>query len=154
MALGLLEIAKIQKRGFFVIHFDSSHKSKLYTNRFPKNEPYDVSSVISMSEFFACGGTDFEQPLELSRDLIEEDIEYNKADIILITDGEAAVGKDWLKDFLKWKKLKNVSIYTVLIDVDVNSATCVKSFSDRIEKLSMLRHGVADDLAMDIFSNM
>lgn len=107
-----------------------------------------------MSEFFSMGGTDFEQPLELSRDLIEEDKEYSRADLILLTDGFSAVGDKWLKDFLKWKKLKNVSIYTILIDVDVNSAVCVKSFSDRIEKLSMLRYGVADDLAMDIFSNI
>lgn len=154
VAMGILEIARIQKRSLHVIHFDSSPKNKLHTNSFIKGTPPDIENVIDCMEYFANGGTDFEPPLELSQDKIDTEKEFIKADIIFVTDGESCVRDKWLKNFLNWKKLRNVSIYSILIDVYDNADSAVKLFSDKIEKLSLLRHGVADNLAIDVFTSL
>lgn len=151
VAMGLLEIARIQKRSLFVMHFEAGSKETIFTNSFPKNKPYDLEEILRMAEYFACGGTEFEPPLDLARDKIEADGDFNKADIVFVTDGYSAVRDSWLKDYLKWKKAKNVKIYSVLIDAYANSDSAIKTFSDRVDKLSTVRKDVADDLAMQLF---
>lgn len=152
VAMGVLEIARAQKRSMFVLHFDSRPAASIHTNSFPKDKPYSIEEILDMAEYFTGGGTLFEPPLDLSRKKIDEDGEFTKADIIFVTDGESAVRPAWLKNFLAWKKQKNVSIYSVLIDASFNSDECLKEFSDSINKLSSLRKNVADELATTIFS--
>lgn len=80
--------------------------------------------------------------------------DFSKADVILITDGESAISESFLKDFLKWKKEKNVNITSILIDTYDNSDSCVKTFSDTVEKLWCIRKNNSDDLAINLFSNI
>lgn len=154
VALGLLEIARVQKRSMYVIHFDSSSKEHLHTNSFHKKSGYSLEEILDMAEYFSGGGTEFEPPLDLSRDKIEEDGDFSKADIIFLTDGEAAVTNEWLNDYLKWKKARNVKIFTVLIDAYSNSMACIKNFSDQIDKYSALKGDKDDQIALSLFTAM
>lgn len=52
VAMGVLEICRIQKRDLYVIHFDASPKERLHCNHFPKNN-YNVEEIIDMCEYFS-----------------------------------------------------------------------------------------------------
>ena len=83
VALTLLEIAKEQKRDFFCIHFSSGYRgNNLHTNSFPKDAPFEIEQLIDMAEYFEAGGTEIEPPLDLSREKIGTETNYEKADII------------------------------------------------------------------------
>lgn len=154
VALGLLEIAKAQKRDMYVIHFSSSwygdESGKLYTNDFPKQVPNNLSEIIDMCEYFEGGGTLFEPPLNMARDKINQDDDFSKADIIFITDGNSAVSDEWLKSFKEWKHKKNVKIYSILIDVTANTDVVLREFSERVDKLSSINIS-QDQLATVLF---
>tara|TARA_Y100000592_G_scaffold27891_1_gene44398 strand:- start:14602 stop:16137 length:1536 start_codon:yes stop_codon:yes gene_type:complete len=153
VAMGLLEIAKAEHRSLHVIHFDASNKHHLHTNSFLKKEAYDVKEVIDMAEFFASGGTLFEPPLELAKDKINDDKEFTKADIVFITDGNSTITNDWLKDFKSWKKSKNVTIHSILVDVTYHTDCSVNLFSDKVTKLASIRKGSdADKVAEIVFA--
>ena len=145
----------MQKRSCFVINFDSGPKNTLQTFNFPKKEPYDISKIIDMCEFFSGGGTDFEPPLDLSKDMIESDGNFDKGDILFITDGEAPVRQNWLVDFLIWKKSKKVSIYSILIDAYSNTTDTLIKFSNDIIKLRDLKNSAKfDEAAVSIFTTL
>jgi uncharacterized protein with von Willebrand factor type A (vWA) domain len=153
----MLEISKQQKRSFYLLHFSAENKERIKTFDFPKGEPYDINKMIEACEYFSGGGTLYEPVLELSQDIIEEDGDYQKADILFITDGECPLDSQWLAKFLNWKKQKKVSIYTVLVDVTYNSDFTVNKFSEQVHKLQTLRdaseNGMAN-LAFDLFSTI
>lgn len=155
-ALGLLEIARFQKRDFSAIHFDGGHKQNLHVNSFPKGGDLDVREMLDMAEFFASGGTEFEPALSLAQDKINEGGEMSKADIIFITDGMSAVRPIWLKNYLEWKKEKHVRVYSILIDCTSNSDATLKLFSDKIYHLASLRnlHPAADETSFDLFETL
>ncbi|MBC8408603.1 MAG: VWA domain-containing protein, partial [Rhodobacteraceae bacterium] len=139
VALGVLDIAKGQKRDFTAIHFDSTQDPKrLHRNTFLKHEKQSFEKIIGLAEIFLGGGTLFEPALELAQSIIMKEPNFSKADIIFITDGECAVRDNWLHDFLQWKQEKHVSIYGVLIDSGWNSNVTLDEFSDTVIKLSEL----------------
>ena len=151
VAISLLDIARGQNRNFFVIHFDATwDTANLHTNQFLKNEPYNVAQVIDMAEYFPGGGTLFEPPLTLAKQKIEEDEGFSKADIIFITDGCSTVRDEWLADFTAWKSLRNINIYSVLIDAGYNTDTALQEFSDQIMSLTDLEKE-KDAAAMELF---
>jgi uncharacterized protein with von Willebrand factor type A (vWA) domain len=154
VALGLLEVARAQKRPMYVIHFDAGFKDRLHTNSFPKGHQYNISEVLDLAQYFAGGGTLFEPPLELSRDKISNGSEYSKSDIIFITDGCSAVREAWLEDFMHWKKKQNVQIFSILMDVGYNTDAPLKLFSDSITRLKSLRNKDADAVAQMIFTQV
>ena len=88
VALGMLEIARLQKRSCFIIHFDSGPKESLPTYEFLRKVPFDLNKALDMCDYFSGGGTYFEPPLNLARDKVSEDGNFEKADIVFITDGK------------------------------------------------------------------
>ena len=152
VALGLLEICKIQKRSFVAIHFDCSRKEALQFQEFPLGHQNDPNKLIEMAELFLGGGTAFEPPLDLARDKIMQEKNFNKADIIFITDGESAVRDIWLEGYLKWKKEMSVKIHSVVIDVYYASKSTLSEFSDSVTKLSDMREeSDLENIAMNLF---
>jgi len=151
VALGMVEIAKIQKRDVYVIHFDSSPKESLHTNYFPKDGSWGLEEVLDMAEYYSGGGTFFEPPLDLSRDKIMEQEQFSKADIIFVTDGESTVTDSWLKDFLAWKKEKNVRVYSILINTYRGTTVSLDLFSDKSFSLNEINEKRMDDAAFQLF---
>lgn len=152
VAMVLLEIAREQKRDFYCIHFSSGYR-ELHTNEFLKTAEWDINNVIDMVEYFECGGTEFEPPLNLARQKIGIDKLYQKADIVFVTDGMSAVRDSWLVEYKNWKKDNRVNIYSVLIDSYDNSNSTLHQFSDRVDKLSNLKEG-QEEIALDLFLYM
>jgi len=152
VALGLLEICKIQKRSFVAIHFDCSRKETLQFQEFPLGHQNNPNKLIEMAELFLGGGTAFEPPLDLARDKIMQEKNFSKADIIFITDGESVVRDNWLLEYLKWKKEMSVKIHSIIIDNYYASDITLKEFSDSITKLSdMKEESNLESIAMNLF---
>ncbi len=155
VALALLEVAIYQKRNFYCIHFDHTRDpKKLHTNEFPKEAPYNIMEVLDLAEYFSGGGTLFEPALTHSRDLIDSEEDYKKADIIFITDGNSVVREGWIKEYNEWKDSFNVSIYGILVDARGNSEGSLKLFCNEIYKLSQFSEQTREDLAIHLFDEM
>ena len=154
VALAILEIAKSQKRSMIVIHFDATYNPKhLHVNKFYKNKPYSIEDIIDMAEHFAGGGTLFEPALNLARQYIDEEKDFEKADIVFITDGQCAVRDKWLEEFLRWKEKRKVTIRSVLIDSYSHTAGTLNEFSDEVEHLHDLKADSKDPVAITLFES-
>ena len=112
VALGLAEIAEKERRGFSYALF-ASRKAALITDEFQIGQRSPDKVIKLVSEFIG-GGTNFEQPLQWAMDKLREST-FSKADIVMITDGECAVGSEFLKELQKVKEQKRCRIYSILI---------------------------------------
>lgn len=106
LALALLEQARActPTRDFVAITFDE-YVDAVFP--FPGNQPVHHQARIDLAERFSGGGTNFMVPLEEARTLLAAD--YNttgrqKADLVLITDGDALVTDDWVQQWWQAKR--------------------------------------------------
>lgn len=153
--MGILEIARLQKRDVRVIHFSSgTSKGRLKYHQFNYKDPSHIHEIIDMVEYFEGGGTEFQPPLDLARDFIEKAEGYDKADIIFITDGESAVKDSFIKDFNEFKKTTGTQVYSILINSGQNSDSTLKEFSDKIVKCSELSTLTQRTTALDLFKHL
>jgi len=154
VALGILEICKLQKRDMYVIHFSSNRKDQLKCHFFDKKMIGHVDEIIAMANYFEGGGTAFEPPLSLAMDKINLDPKFSKADIIFITDGESVVSDKFLQDYKQWKKDKNVTTAGVLINSSYNSDASLKEICNSYVKSSDMARFADDATALDLFRNL
>lgn len=93
VAIAVLEIAAMQRRPFALIHFDSQVQKVFEV---PKPGNLKLQELIEMVCFFSNGGTNFEAPLSRAYDMIKagerKDGSFAKADVMLVTDGQARWG--------------------------------------------------------------
>lgn len=143
-AMGLLDIALKEKRAFAVIFF-SSKTTPMKVIEFGVGEN-DPEKIYDLGTFYMGGGTDFETPLDEAVKLLEKSV-YNKADIVLLTDGECDVSDEWLNAFLDRKKGKEFNVYTVLMNVGQSTEKAVSKFSNRVELIG----NVLEDVAAEVF---
>lgn len=142
VALGLLEIAKMQKRDMAVIQFANGIEN-LDITMFEKNDKELLRKIVHMASYFIGGGTDFEIPLSAAIDITKQN-EFKKADIVFITDGECDTSDKWLEAFLQVKKEKEVKVHTVLIQQQENPT--VKKFSDMITSVTQMALNETEDI--------
>jgi len=112
VALGLAEIAARGKRAFACVLF-AGPQDNLISDEFIRGYPLP-EQLLALAQGFIGGGTDFEKPLRYAVDKLSES-KFNKADVVLITDGECAVGEEFLANLMKEKAARNFSIYSILI---------------------------------------
>jgi uncharacterized protein with von Willebrand factor type A (vWA) domain len=141
VALGLLEIATMQKRAFASIQFgakadnikDEKYRDELVVT-IQKDERNIIEKVIRIAEFFLNGGTDFESPLDKAVEILN-DSQFKKADIVFITDGSCGVSEEWLQKFLQVKKEKEVRIHGIEI---FGYSETLKLFCDQVTPVNEL----------------
>lgn len=113
VALAMARIATDQKRAFALIHFDTE------VARVDHFEPgkVDPEKLLDSCTFFTGGGTIFEPALRKALGLIDKGSNgaYKKADIVFITDGEAAMPSD---EVLKLKKATGAQLFGICIGCD------------------------------------
>ncbi len=61
------------------------------------------------------GGTSFELPLRLAREAIDSEPTYERADVVLITDGEAELSPEFMGEWARRSKRDGLSTYAVHI---------------------------------------
>ncbi len=117
-ALGLLTIARKQKRNFAIIHFGNATELKTFT--FDKKVNSE-ELLIALSHFFG-GGTNFERPLREAMSLMyEENSILKKADIVFVTDGECSMGPESSKFYTGNKEKLQFKTYGVLIQTSTET---------------------------------
>ncbi|MBU4580295.1 hypothetical protein KKB43_04740 [Patescibacteria group bacterium] len=146
VTLSLAHYAKIQKRSFGWIMFDSRvQAAKTYSKG---NIP--AKEMLEIVESQAGGGTDFEKPLCRAMEMIQKE-GLKKADICFITDGECAVSDEFIRELKAIKKALEINVVTILCDAGSSADKTVKDFSDRIEKASSF---TAEEAETKIFRNL
>jgi uncharacterized protein with von Willebrand factor type A (vWA) domain len=145
VALTLLDVARRERRRFRAILF-SSPETGLYTLDLNRGERWasDLDRALDLADYFAGGGTDFEQPLDAAVDCLGSS-RLRRGDVVLITDGECRVGDEWKQRFLAEKKRLDFSLYAILIDVGGSAMETVADLADRVSRVSELTdEGVKD----------
>jgi uncharacterized protein with von Willebrand factor type A (vWA) domain len=85
VCLALIAIARRERRDAIVIAYASGSEQEMW--RFAHNELFDPTEVVDMASHFFGGGTDATPAIRMA--VAEtESITFNKADLVLISDGE------------------------------------------------------------------
>ena len=145
MALGLAEIAEKERRAFSYALFASS-RADLITDDFQIGQR-SPEKLINLASAFIGGGTDFEQPLRWAIGKLQ-DSKFNKADIVMITDGECAIGNEFLKEMQKVQEEKQFRIYSILIGSDSSE---LKRWSDEVWNVTDL---LDETIAKELFQKI
>jgi uncharacterized protein with von Willebrand factor type A (vWA) domain len=147
VGLTLMDIARRGRRLFRAVLFSSGGDTMrvIDLNRERRYEP-DVAKVIEMAEYFAGGGTDFEQPLDTAIDLLETKGK-RRGDIVIITDGECRVSPEWLAAMNEKRDALDFKIFAVLVDVGASELESVAQFADQVTSVRSL----TDDSTREIF---
>ncbi len=135
-----LRIAKAQKREFYAIHFGGTGEIKEFDFRRADEDivttkesrgGYEqrlnyLDGVINFAETsFHASGTDFVTPLSAALNVLREQYDRFKAvdgDIVFITDGQAGVSDQWLKEFKEEQQRLGFTVFGILIDIGAWSA--------------------------------
>ncbi len=145
VALAFLEIARKQKRAFAIVHFGSK---VLWINQWAARVQMSIESIVEAVNFFAAdGGTDFQGPLLEGIKIIKTQGGFEKADIVMVTDGYAAVSNDWLTRYKQKKEQLDFRCFSILVGGSTNVATS-ELFSDEVV---LLDDALASDEAMHKF---
>ncbi|MBD1388138.1 VWA domain-containing protein [Neiella sp. HB171785] len=73
-----------------------------------------IPSLLAFVQQGFGGGTNFEQPLHRACELIRQQKDYRKADILMITDGDCGLSEPFQQTLSEQKQALDCSVYTVL----------------------------------------
>lgn len=123
LALGILSIAKKEKRSFACGTFNS----RCWLSDWGKNPSMDT--VLSLLSRRPSGGTSFTSPLGAAMTLIERakarDSEWEKADIVFITDGECCVPDHFAETYKQRMEATGAHLYVIGIGSRAQSLDCL-----------------------------
>ncbi|MEV7197650.1 VWA domain-containing protein [Streptomyces sp. NPDC093510] len=115
-ALALLDQARHAGRDFVGILFSAADKVQVF--RFPGDASADIAQVIDFAETFLGGGTSYQAPLSVARDLLAEefdDASRARGDIVMLTDDECGVTEEWMRDWNEAKRLLGFRVFGVAV---------------------------------------
>lgn len=127
--LALLSIAHKQKRDLAIIPFASDlgeirqfHKGRATTDE-----------ILTFSDSFLGGGTNYEKPLLASLDILSQS-KFNLADVLFVTDGTSFLSSQFIQEFNAIKKKRKFTCTAIVLTNLFNAVdvTLVHRFSDRV----------------------
>lgn len=124
-ALAIAMIAKRQGRDFAYIPFSSNVGEVLL---FPRGK-IPVDGILRIATEFIDGGTNFQQPLEKAIDTIQRRKRFKNADIIFVTDGEARLDGEFLRQYHSTKKKLGFQCMGCLLG-DESGGRVLEQFTD------------------------
>jgi uncharacterized protein with von Willebrand factor type A (vWA) domain len=146
LAFSLLEVAKINKRNFALIHFSGEGSVKVDVFNSSK---YTLDDVIASADTFLGGGTDYETPLTEALRLIQDG--FQNADVVFITDGECAVSDDFAENFRNKKAEHKFTVTGLLLDKDSPGFEfSLESFCEKVYRTSEILEG---DVVRSVLGN-
>ncbi len=125
IALALVDTARRQKRRAIIVFFASKVKNEHEFVGKP-----DIKEFMKVASVGANGGTDYEPALARGLEFIT-DVNYKKADIVMVTDGVCELAEDFKKTFLTEKARLGFRCWTILIG-DESNADSLREWSDRV----------------------
>jgi uncharacterized protein with von Willebrand factor type A (vWA) domain len=138
LAFSLLEVAKINRRNFALIHF--SGKGSFKTDVF-RDGQYTLDDIMAAVETFLGGGTDYETPLIEALRLTSED-RFQNADIVFLTDGECEVREEFADLFRQQLREQKMTVTGVLLDEgSPGFEFSLEPFCERVYRASEIAQG-------------
>ena len=128
LLLAIANILKQEDRSLHVLLFGSQGELK----EFSMNAQVDAAGLLAFLKQGFGGGTDFETPLQRAFDLIAEQPDYLKADVLMISDGDCQLSPDFLAKLQNKKQTLNCMVYSVLCAGD----RVEDEFSDEVVVIS------------------
>lgn len=142
IAMVLYELCKINHTSFALVHFASRTKTYI----FPKDRQIPGNVVLECAETLLGGGTNFDNPLqEACRLMLSEDFE--KPDVVFITDGVCAVSPEILDVFQQMKSGTGAKLTGILLDKGNCMDFTLNLFADNIYRTSeLLQEQIVENL--------
>lgn len=127
--LALLMIARKQKRDFAIVPFASEVGEVVI---FSKGRA-TTEDIISFSNRFLGGGTNFEMPLRVSLDILKKS-EFNNADVLFVTDGSSYLSSSFIEEFNAIKKKRDFECTSIVLTnlIQTVNIDIVYRFSDKV----------------------
>lgn len=124
LLLATADILEKEKRSLYILLFgDTGQKQEKNINN-----SYEKIEILNFLKKGYGGGTNFETPIKRGIEIIEDIKEYNKADILMITDGLCGVSQQFKNELIKKKEELDFSIYTIIC----NGNKMEDDFSDEV----------------------
>lgn len=128
IALSLLDMAKKDGRAFTAIFFSGTG----YTHRV---DGTGFDSALEVGSAWLGGGTDFVTPLNQAMDIITHEIEHQKSDVVLLTDGYAHIDEATIERVTA-ERAKGLRVFSVNIGYHDTSVT--EQISDNVRVIEDL----------------
>lgn len=139
IALGLLEIAHRQKRGFAGVVFSSA--GQFQTFEFPAGK-MDPEALLGFATTFYNGGTDWETPLREALRL-QSLSPYKHGDVVLITDGLCGLSEEFKAELAAQQAKRDLRVLGVLAQAGAHSGDAM-AFCDQVIVTSDLNKAAAE----------
>lgn len=124
LIMAIINILKKENRKLYIILFGG--KGQLQEISVQGEE--DIYKAVKFLKKGYEGGTDFETPLRRAVEIIDSKKIYNKADILMVTDGACKITYKFRKVLKEEKERLDFKICTVICEAD----RVEKDFSDRV----------------------
>ena len=138
LVFSLLEVAKVNRRDFALIHFSGKGSVKVDVFR---DRQYTFDDVMAAADTFLDGGTDYETPLVEALRLIQDG--FQNADVVFITDGECAISEPFVERFRKAKAEQRFTVTGLLLDTGEQPGFefSIEPFCERVYRTSEIVEG-------------
>ena len=152
VALTLMEIARREKRRCLALVFSDGpqlFEVEMLTKGRGTSSRLRVrdESVLAFAEHFPGGGTQFESPLRRAAQAVTEGT-YRNGDIVFITDGQASVSPELVRDIETGRKRHRFKIWGLIVDQQDHSSDELRKVVDELRNVSDL----TGDALQDLFS--
>lgn len=124
LLLAIANILRAEQRSLHVVLFGSAGQTREFALE-------DASGVPGLLRFLSQGfggGTDFETPLKRALKIIAEQPAYEKADVLMISDGDCQVPATFIQHLQERKAALDCMVYSVLC----NGKRVEDAFSDEV----------------------
>ena len=104
---------------------------------------FDSEPLLGFVEERVGGGTDFAPPLRAAQEIIQGARRFRQADVVLVTDGEAALAPTEVEAFARFKREADARALGLLVDVAAHQRHTVEALCDEVVSVAALTLGDA-----------
>lgn len=146
-ALALADLALTDRRACRLVRF--SHRINATVDLRPGTD--STPALLAFLGGAVDGGTSFELPLRAARDAIDREPAFERADVLLITDGEAEISPEFLAEWRRRALREGLSTYAVHIGARAPAVLSALT-TDVITLQSLVPESIADQLFARLMS--
>lgn len=120
---GLWQVAKAESRDLIVVRFGGKNE---YETKVIKT----IDDMLNVAEeFINSGSTDFETPLSVAKNIIENHGAFDTADIVFITDDGGRISSNFLKSFNEFRNATQTKVISLSLTM---RSEVIETFSDKV----------------------
>lgn len=148
-ALALLDQVRHAGRDFVGILFSAEDRIQVF--RFPAGRSAGIEQVLDFAETFLGGGTSYQAPLTVARELLEEEFDdatSTRGDIVMITDDECGVTEEWTRGWNDARRVLGFRLFGLAVGAPgaAEAGSVLDALCDNLRSIEDLTdvHAAAD----------